>query len=440
MLGRRKIVLIILLSLSSLFLFLLIWQQIKDGKSMSLTAQLLNLTQRQPVAIIDLNNERADINDALVGNSKPLSVTFCDFNINNKPLSNNLIINEIAWMGTPEDNLAEWIELKNISEKMLSVKNYQLIDRDNQIQINLPAIDLPAGGFLFLVRENVNQQLAVSADLIYKGALNNTNEILKLFDNHCVLIDAVSAEPNWPAGNNLTKQTMERTSSLSWQTSFAVGGTPKKENSRIVQSETKEVKEATIKKEKEEGVSKEVLKTEQTIPDDDSNLALNQSNNQNQIPPVVTQNQTNNILISEIMAGRADNKDYEYIELYNTSDQPVNLTGWELRKKNSAGNESNLVDNSQFIGIIPAHGYFLIASPSYNGSPSADLIYSVASANIAYTNNAVLLYNGDHISAQLIEEVKWTEIPKNQSWARKNWVTDEFLVQAVPTPQNSKSF
>jgi len=45
-------------------------------------------------------------------------------------------------------------------------------------------------------------------------------------------LDAVSADSSWPAGDNGTKQTMERGSMFSWHNSSEPGGTPKKENSR----------------------------------------------------------------------------------------------------------------------------------------------------------------------------------------------------------------
>jgi len=53
------------------------------------------------------------------------------------------------------------------------------------------------------------------ANLIYTGALVNSNEELQLFDSNCNLIDKVAADPDWPAGNNDLKLTMERGNDLS---------------------------------------------------------------------------------------------------------------------------------------------------------------------------------------------------------------------------------
>lgn len=80
----------------------------------------------------------------------------------------------------------------------------------------------------------------VTADKSYVGALSNSGDALAVFDADCGVSDFLDAAKKWPAGNNATKQTMERTgtgaagagmAAASWQTSVAPGGTPKAENS-----------------------------------------------------------------------------------------------------------------------------------------------------------------------------------------------------------------
>ncbi len=69
----------------------------------------------------------------------------------------------------------------------------------------------------------------------YTSALNNKGEKLELYDNLGGLVDSVDASSGWPAGNNSTKQTMERSLAVSntanWQTSQEPGGTPATKNS-----------------------------------------------------------------------------------------------------------------------------------------------------------------------------------------------------------------
>jgi len=76
------------------------------------------------------------------------------------------------------------------------------------------------------------------ADLIYKGALNNEGEHLKLIDANKEIIDEIDCSKEWFLGDNETKKTMERKNALingndlaNWQTSEKLGGTPNNNNS-----------------------------------------------------------------------------------------------------------------------------------------------------------------------------------------------------------------
>jgi hypothetical protein len=152
-----------------------------------------------------------------------------------QPIRDKIIINEVAWMGTPNSANDEWIELKNISGAEVNLAGWQLLGKDNQIKIIFnpqnPQPRVLRNGFWLFERTNDNSVPGVAADLIYTGALKNENEALYLFDEDCQLQDEVLANPNWPAGDNSSKRTMERRSDLNWQTSLNPGGTPKKENS-----------------------------------------------------------------------------------------------------------------------------------------------------------------------------------------------------------------
>ena len=123
-------------------------------------------------------------------------------------------------MGDFDSSNNEWLELKNISNKDINLNGWQIIDKNQQIKIFFEDRIIKANSFLVL-RRNID----------YVGVLSNTNEILKLFNKDCVLIDEVIAQPNWPASDNKTKQTMERNKNLNWLTSKKVLGTPNSENS-----------------------------------------------------------------------------------------------------------------------------------------------------------------------------------------------------------------
>lgn len=160
----------------------------------------------------------------------PPAIKWCEFEIGGSA-QKKAIINEVAWMGTAENYSNEWIELKNNSGQAINLGGWQLQNKNQKIKIlfNENDILLPSGLYL-MERTDDNSAPETVADKIYSGGLGNTNEALYLFDAGCQLQDLVVAAAKWPAGNNVTKQTMARSLNLSWQSSAAPGGTPKGEN------------------------------------------------------------------------------------------------------------------------------------------------------------------------------------------------------------------
>ena len=97
---------------------------------------------------------------------------------------------------------------------------------------------------------------------------------------------------------------------------------------------------------------------------------------------------TNHIVISEIQVAGGTTTD-EFVELYNPTNSDIAMSGWRLRKKNSAGAEANLV--ATLSGTIPAHGFFLIGCNGYDGAISTNTQYSTAD-NIP-ADGCVILYS-----------------------------------------------
>lgn len=129
----------------------------------------------------------------------------------------DVAINEIAWMGSKISSSNEWIELRNNANIPISLDGWVLKATDGSPVIKLTG-KISADSFYLLERSKN-----------YTGALENNGEVLELYDNSGNLIDRVDASSGWPAGNNKTKQTMERINS-GWQTSRDAGGTPKTQN------------------------------------------------------------------------------------------------------------------------------------------------------------------------------------------------------------------
>jgi len=298
------------------------------------------------------------------------------------PLRNKVIFNEITWMGGINSANDEWIELKNISGTQIDLTGWQILDKEDQIMVilgvsrNLAIARFLDSQFLLLERTNDNSVSGITADLIYTGNINNTNESLYLFDENCQLQDEVEANSNWSAGDNNSKRTMERRADFSWQTSQNPGGTPKGENSSgyIVQP---------IEGGGGGGGGGSVSSPSQQTPAPSPTSSLSQ------------------ILISEIQIETANSTDYDFIELYNSATNSTDISGFQLKKKSSTGNEYSIRVFPEG-SSISAQNYFLWANSDYASfvQISAD---TTSSQTLAKNNSIVLLDDSDNI----IDAVAW---------------------------------
>ena len=150
----------------------------------------------------------------------------------------NVVISEVAWMGTNKSYSDEWIELYNNSASDVVLDGWQLNSADGAPAITLSGT-LPANGYFLLEKTDDQSVTEIQADHVYSGSLGNTVEHLKLIDASGAVIDEVDS---WYAGDNTAKATMERIDpgvsgldSTNWATAnanYADGvGTPKSFNS-----------------------------------------------------------------------------------------------------------------------------------------------------------------------------------------------------------------
>lgn len=198
----------------------------------------------------------------------------------------DVLINEIAWTGSLGSANDEWIELANNTDKTINVGGWSLKSADGKLKINLQG-QIPAKGFYLAERTDDSSLPETKADLIYAGALDNGGLDLILYDDSSNLIDRANYSTGWPAGNNTTKQTMERTGLSTWQTSQNPNGTPKLQNSA--------------------GDTVSVL-------------------------PKTAKTYFGGVVINEIMP-QPDGPDEtnEWVELYNKNSFSVDLSGWKLK-------------------------------------------------------------------------------------------------------------
>lgn len=96
---------------------------------------------------------------------------------------------------------------------------------------------------------------------------------------------------------------------------------------------------------------------------------------------------TNHIVISQVQIAGTTATD-EFIEIFNPTNQIIDLTGYRLSKKVSSGAQSTLI--ASMSGTINPDSYLLLGHTNYLGSTTSDKTYS---ANSVTADNVVILYS-----------------------------------------------
>lgn len=214
-----------------------------------------------------------------------------------------ILINEIAWMGNENSSNDEWIELYNISNEDINLNGFKLIAKDGSPEVDLTGV-IKSGEYFLLERTDDESVPEISADQLYSGALSNSGEDLQLFDAGNNLIDEIKTTDDWVGGDNLTKQTLERSSLDKWQTSLEPGGTPKAKNSTT--------------NEKEEDPTTDAEESASNIDTNDSDQKI----------------KNGDIIINEVLPNTGPYKiNEEFIEIKNVSRSPIHITDFILATK-----------------------------------------------------------------------------------------------------------
>ena len=154
----------------------------------------------------------------------------------------SVFINEIAWMGTPIENVDsrqewryEWLELQNTKENSVTLNGWSVeLYRQDELYFTIPLFgNIPANGYFLIGASDKISHVDINyANL--SGKLVNSGMKVILKNNEGDIVDEVDAKEGWQAGDNASKRTMERKTGLGpvlWHTSVNVGGTPKGQNS-----------------------------------------------------------------------------------------------------------------------------------------------------------------------------------------------------------------
>ena len=305
--------------------------------------------------------------------------------------SRRVILNEIAWMGSPpvdgETASAagnrEWIEVKNVSAGAIDLLGWQLRDAAGNIKVILEeSVNIPAQGFYLFTRGDR-----------YSGALPNGGAQLFLFDPSCGLSDRIDAKDGWPAGDNASKKTLERNADgYGWHTSVPPGGTPGAENSipPVVMAWTPPAPPPSVPP-----------PSSVAIPAPEADAAASTTGAGTAID-CATSTLVDHLVIAAIQIAGASSTD-DFIRIFNPTTAAIDIGGWKLRKKTKTGTDYSVrvfPDGSS----VPSGGYFIWANGE--GGFGASIGADATSTQALSSDNSAALFEPD---GALVDAVAWGE-------------------------------
>lgn len=283
----------------------------------------------------------------------------------------SILISEIMYDYPASDNKREWLEVKNISDQDILINsNWRVNDGSNHLLILFQGQDILPKNSYIIIAEDPPTFLLDHPNfngIIYKSAISLTNqaENLKISpDSGQTWI--TEASYNKEMGANGDGKTLEWDDFWQlWRPSFIIAGTPGRINSSL------------------------------------TDLPRN----------------TQNIFINEILANPSVNQDNEFIEIYNHSDEEVDLSAW-------------LLDDGPNSGSSP----YIIAANTKIG-PKNYLFFYNKQTNLNLDNNGdtVRLLFPNQNEAQVIFYPKSDQDLSYQRTAQGNW---QFSPSITPGKEN----
>ncbi|MDD4332685.1 MAG: lamin tail domain-containing protein [Patescibacteria group bacterium] len=319
-----------------------------------------------------------------------------------------IVINEIAWMGTAVEGIDkedwwryEWLELYNNTDAPITLDGWkiELFRPDIDYTIDLLG-DIQAKSYFIIV---ASDKIFSEYDKNYSnltGKFNNSGQKVVLKDSQSTVVDSIDASSGWPGGDRESKQTMERKSDGAWQTSASVGGTPGRKNSPG----------SVAAKDPEP-----IANSSESSSDSQADNETAASNDTESEILVLAKSSLSDIKITEIfprpkLVTKPDEVSEEFIELYNSGSQDVDLTGWKLGDGTERRYELNKI-------IIKAEEYLPLWQKDMkivldNGGDSVKLFQpqkTTASQTVKYKNA------GEGVSYSLEPKEnkvwQWSEVP-----------------------------
>ena len=277
----------------------------------------------------------------------------------------------------PDENgeYADWVEIWNSSERDINLKDVGLSDRGDSIRFLFPDVVLPAGGHVVVFCSDSNQA-EPGKPYHAKFKLSSVGETVYLFDTSAYLLDEVTM----PIMSSDESYALQEDGTWAATTSFSPGY----ENSYA---------------------GYQAYRTATTVTD--GALIINE-------------------IAPDPLTGYRDQDGElcDWIELYNTTDQPVSLDNYALSNKENKPLKWRFPEGA----IVAPHGYYLVYCSGKDIRGSATAIPH-ANFRISAETDTIVLSDS---RGRLVDRVTIDNIPEDCSWARE--ADGSFSVHQICTP------
>lgn len=304
--------------------------------------------------------------------------------------NHQVLINEVAWMGSVGDANAEWIELLNNAGVAVSLAGWQLRTESGKISLTFSSdTHLSFSGYALLERTDDESVPGVQADAVYTGALANTGERIQLFDHRCVLVDELDARSGWPGGESAARKTLERNvRDFGWHTSTNANGTPKRENASVV-------------------IALRTVAADPALSQPASDSSAPPPTDAQSSPPAT---QTPNVsvvshalIVAVQITGGVGKANNDFIKIHNPSGASLDVGDWKLRKRTQSGTESSIRVFPSGTSI-PAGGYITWANS--DGDFATIMNAELSSTQTLSANNSIALIDA---AGAAVDALAWGE-------------------------------
>ena len=305
-----------------------------------------------------------------------------------------VVINEFLFNPSGTDTGHEWIEIMNTTADDIDVSGWKIQAGTSSFATKgliSAGVVIPAGGYLLIGEDLVAQDLGQTPDLVTSLSLGNASNVdgIRLIDCNEVTIDTVLY------GSNLGTQTWEDDNGAN-PTSFA----PKPSEGESV---------ARIPNGVDTNLSGDDFQGNANLTPWGENIIGSSSACANTV--------LSGIVINEILYNPAgDDADREWIELKNTTEDVVDISGWEIQAGTSSFSTKGTVPNNTF---LPAGGYYLIGDElvQMDLGQAPDLVVPLSLGNASSSVDGIRLIDCNSV---IIDTVLYGNDPADEVWEDDN--------------------